>query len=236
MSYAFTPIATAEENILVSLFQASQAVVSVHAQIGAIVNDETQSVLIKETGQILTRRHITPVIHDRFGTGVLIHPSGLLVTNAHNVYKATRIVVTTSDQAQFAAEVLFVSPAEDLAILKIHSAGEHPYIPVGNSETIKLRDPVYSIGGSALIKNTFSEGRVKGIAKRKRASDKIGMIQVNFNIYGGDSGSPLLNRQGELIGLMTAADSKKSKVAFAIPSERIAAALREIERKKTSLS
>ncbi|MDD5672515.1 MAG: trypsin-like peptidase domain-containing protein, partial [Candidatus Omnitrophica bacterium] len=172
-----------------------------------------------------------PVMQTRAGGGFIIHPSGLIVTNAHTIMGAGRVLVTLFDQTKTEASVVKVVPDEDLALLQIKVPAKLPAIPLADSNQVQLDMRVFSVGSSQILKNTLSEGKITGIGMSKKMEKKekgyVGLIQASFDIYQGDSGSPLLNEKGELVGLMAAKAIFQRKVTYAIPSNKIAKAFEE---------
>lgn len=96
---------------------------------------------------------------------------------------------------------------------------------LADPESIKLGDPVYSVGSSELIKGSIANGRVIGIGRKNYddATNKsyVEMLKINFDIYQGDSGGPVLNQEGRLVGLLVAGSTKTGHLSLAIPSNKI---------------
>lgn len=204
-----TPAARAEQSILVDLLKSSEAIVWLTAETGVILKDESR---------------IAPVVHTRKGAGVIIRSDGLIVTNSHTVHKAGRVQVELQDGKKRAAKIVYNAPEYDLALVQMEIERSMPYLDIADSNQTKIRDKVYSIGGSDLLRNTISEGKVSAIGVRRgktKNEKKREFFQVTFNIYQGDSGSPIFNEDGKLLGIMTGAALKRNKVAYAIPSNRI---------------
>ncbi len=231
---AFVPPVPAETSILLSLMNSTQSVVSILSETGVLFGEEPKPVVHAETGAVLVQRSVRPVIHTRTGTGIILDGSGLVVTNAHVVQQAGRVTVTLFDESSHRAEIIHVIPDQDIAFLRILPT--RPLLPVSlaNSETVQLDDRVYTIGGSSLLKNTISEGVISGIGVHPSAKGnaaRIRFLRVTFNIYQGDSGTPLFDAEGRLIGIMIGAATEKNKVAYAIPSIMIIRALQENREK-----
>jgi len=229
-----TKILVAEQSVLVNLISTSQAVVSIEATTGTVYGDKPKAFIHKESGQLMVHRKMTPVVHTRKGTGMLIDSSGIIVTNAHTIIQANRIAVTLQDKSKYSASLVGILPEQDLAFLKINSENPLPFCELSDSNSIRLEDRVYSIGGSMILKNTISEGIISGIGVRKHqkpgAHQYVDLIQVNFDLYHGDSGSPLLNPDGKLLGIMAASAINRSKVAYAIPSNKIGFAIKKFSQ------
>lgn len=218
-----TPPVLSETSIIAELLANSEAVVSIKAETGAIYKDKPQAFIHKETGQLLVHRKFVPVVQTQNGSGVIIESSGLIAANAHTIFKAARITVTLYDNTSYPADILHVDLDLDLAFLQIHPPRSLRFLKLSNSDRIKLDERVYSIGGSSIIKNTISEGIVSGIGISKNAppNGKREFFRITFNLYQGDSGSPLLDERGNLLGIMSGAAINQDKAAYAIPSNKI---------------
>ncbi|MDQ3816458.1 MAG: trypsin-like peptidase domain-containing protein [Acidobacteriota bacterium] len=141
------------------------------------------------------------------GSGFFITESGVVVTNRHVVEGASQVAVTTSKGETLQSEALFVHPTKDLALIKL-KAGTYPYLRLADPRYVNVGADVVAIGspglpgGSQLLVNTVT----KGIVSAFRKSDNFGLlIQTDVNINHGNSGGPLLNLRGEIIGVNTLA-------------------------------
>jgi len=234
---ALTP-AWAETSILLSLMQTAQALVVVEAENAAVYGDDVRPLIDERTGAVLLHRRVHPVVQTRTGTGVILNPSGFIVTNAHTVQQAGRVSVTLYDNVKFQAELLFVVPQEDLALLKIDAGHPLPAVPLTDSDKAQLNAKVYTIGGSPLLRNTISEGTISALGVPRGQSglgENVKFLQVTFNIYQGDSGTPLLDADGRLLGIMMGAQTNQDRIAYAIPSNQIAKVVQDyIKQNKDS--
>jgi len=214
----------AETSILADLLKASEAVVHIEAE-------NTNQGIIKSQS---TAPRIVSGYATRQGTGILIDHSGVIVTNAHVVSHAEQIHVSTARGNRYNAKPLVLDTANDLCLLKIEAAQDFPFLRLADASAVTLQSKVYSIGGSALLKNTLSEGKVTGFAFSKqlkqipffkRKAKDIKLFQINMDLYPGDSGSPIFNSSGEVIGIISSAAQKKGKTTFVVPSNLIRAYL-----------
>lgn len=209
------------QSIIKSLLDTSKTIVFIQSETGGIAGGAAKPYLIKETGEILIARDVKGFKYDRVGAGVVIDPSGLILTNAHTVQQAGRITVTLHDQTQLGAELVHLAPDSDFALLKVHPNEPLPAIHFADSDGLDFDHIVYSIGNSELLKNTISEGKIIGFgqaqAGKKPGDPKYDMLEINFGLYKGDSGTPVMNNQGELLGFITAGRSN-TNVTYAIPS------------------
>jgi S1-C subfamily serine protease len=139
------------------------------------------------------------------GSGFFITESGVVVTNRHVVAGATQVAVTTSKGETLQSEALFVHPTKDLALIKL-KAGTYSYLRLADPRFVNVGSDVVAIGspglpgGSQLLVNTVT----KGIVSAFRKSDVYGLlVQTDVNINHGNSGGPLLNLRGDVIGVNT---------------------------------
>jgi serine protease Do len=160
------------------------------------------------------------------GTGFVVSAAeGLILTNKHVVTdEEAEYSVITNEGKKYEAEVLARDPFNDMAILKI-SAIDLPEIKLGDSDQIKLGESVIAIGNAlGEFRNTVTKGVISGISRRIEAGDNYGrlevledVIQTDAAINFGNSGGPLINLQGEVIGINTAISSQGQLIGFAIP-------------------
>ena len=173
------------------------------------------------------------------GTGFIIRSDGLILTNKHVVNDPkAEYTVYLKDGRKYVAKVLAIHPRDDLAVIKIN-ANNLPVIKLGDSDSIKLGQFAIVIGNVlGEFQNTVTFGVISGIDRNIVASDNEGnitrlqhMIQTDAAINFGNSGGPVLNLRGEVIGIATAMASDAQNVGFAIPINRAKKMLSEIEAK-----
>lgn len=154
------------------------------------------------------------------GTGVIIHPRGYVLTNYHVVQGVKRIEVTTSDRQKTTAKVLAHDPETDLAILKIDLPRELPTIRIGSSSDLMLAETVAAVGNAYGYEHTVTVGIVSQLGRTVQVNeDQVykNLIQTDASINPGNSGGPLLNLNGEMIGINVAVRIGAQGIAFAIP-------------------
>ena len=167
------------------------------------------------------------------GSGVIIDGArGLVVTNDHVVEGANSITVTLSDGREMPAEILGADPRYDLAVLKVKSPGALPELALAGSDDLMIGETVIAIGNPFGLSHTATTGvvsatgrTVPGGSGRAALND---LIQTDASINPGNSGGPLLNVNGDIIGINTAIHAQGEGLGFAIPSgqvKRIAARL-----------
>ncbi|RME60777.1 PDZ domain-containing protein [Candidatus Parcubacteria bacterium] len=159
------------------------------------------------------------------GSGFLVSEDGLIVTNKHVVLdKDASYTVFTNDGKKYKAKVLARDPVQDIAILKISGSG-FPILTLGDSDSVKLGQTAIAIGNAlGEFRNTVSVGVISGLSRSIVAGDggafveRIeGLIQTDAAINKGNSGGPLLNLRGEVIGINTAVVEGAQNIGFAIP-------------------
>jgi serine protease Do len=169
------------------------------------------------------------------GSGVIVRPDGLVVTNFHVVDKATSIEVITADKRQFAARVLVQDQRTDLAILKIDAPGENlPFIEIGDSDALEVGDFVLAIGNPFGVGQTVTSGIVSALARTvTNLTDLRSFIQTDAAINPGNSGGALITLDGKLVGINTAIISRGGGsvgIGFAIPAAMVASVTKAAEQ------
>jgi Do/DeqQ family serine protease len=158
--------------------------------------------------------------HTSLGSGVIIDgKKGLILTNAHVVQKTGTIKVMLKDELEFEASIVGVDPDSDLAVLKIDSANRLPAITMGSSDDLMIGETVIAIGNPFGFSHTVTTGVISAVNRSIRAEDRVyhDFIQIDASINPGNSGGPLLNINGDLIGINTAIYAKAQGIGFAIP-------------------
>jgi serine protease Do len=164
------------------------------------------------------------------GSGVVIHPDGYIITNAHVVQLAQEIRITGTDNTKYTARIISADPVRDLAVLKIDPAGGRrlPHLRLGRSDDLMVGETVVAIGNPMGLANTVTTGVISATDRTLEFDAKVkfeGLIQTDAPINPGNSGGPLLNVCGELIGINTAIRPNAQNIGFAIPVDAIASEL-----------
>jgi serine protease Do len=173
-----------------------------------------------------------PRAEQALGAGFLISPHGYIVTNHHVIAGASEIRVTMHDGRVYPAKLIGADPKADLAVLKIHTGQTLPFLKFGDSGKLVDGDWVMAIGNPFGLSFSVSAGIVSALHRDIRSGPFDNYIQTDAAINRGNSGGPLLNQKGEVIGIDTAIYSPAGGsvgIGFAIPSSMIqpvAAALR----------
>jgi len=154
------------------------------------------------------------------GSGVIINPKGYILTNAHVVSRATKINVTLSNKKEYQATVVGADVKSDLAIIKIDSKDKLPFARMGRSDDLLIGETIIAIGNPFGLSHTVTSGVISATRRSiKGPEDKIyhDFIQIDASINPGNSGGPLININGEVIGINTAIYQKGEGIGFAIP-------------------
>ncbi|MGD1999400.1 MAG: trypsin-like peptidase domain-containing protein, partial [Desulfobacterales bacterium] len=154
------------------------------------------------------------------GSGVILDGKrGLIITNAHVIANAGTIKVTLRDEREFEAEIVGADPDFDLAVLRIQSKALLPEVKMGSSDDLMIGETVIAIGNPFGFSHTVTTGVISAIDRSIRTDDRVfhEFIQIDASINPGNSGGPLLNINGELIGINTAIYAKAQGIGFAIP-------------------
>ena len=152
------------------------------------------------------------------GTGFIIDPDGFIVTNEHVIRDATIIRVKLADGRERRAELRGADAATDLALLKIEADGLIP-LDLGDSDAVRVGDAVIAIGNPVEYERTVTAGIVSAKGRKVYGKEPFeDFIQTDAAINRGNSGGPLLNAAGEVIGVNTAIRVDASGISFAVPS------------------
>jgi serine protease Do len=160
---------------------------------------------------------------ESLGSGVIIDPSGIVVTNDHVVSGASRILVTTSDGKEMEAEVLGADADNDLAVLKVEGKGLLRSVKVGTTSDLMIGETVIALGNPFGLSNTVTTGIVSAIHRTVQGEagrTYSDFIQTDAAINPGNSGGALVNVVGDLIGINTAIVGGANTIGFAIPIDR----------------
>jgi len=197
--------------------QASRAVVQVFSTGYALADEESESVGAKSTGLVTKQRSS--------GSGVIVDPTGYIVTNNHVVQNARRVRVQLSSAPERArtveAIVVGADREADLAVLKIDWPSPLPVLKIGDSEALKQGQIVLAFGNPLGLENSVSLGIVSSVGRQIRPDDPMTYIQTDASINPGNSGGPLLNADGEVVGIDTfifTQSGGSEGIGFAIPS------------------
>ncbi len=155
------------------------------------------------------------------GSGFAIDPDGKILTNNHVISGSSKIEVVLADQTQYTAEVLDRDPTNDLALILIKPKKKIPYLRLGDSEKLQVGQKVLAIGNPFRLAGTLTVGVVSAVGREINGENGRvldGLIQTDAAINHGNSGGPLLDSQGSVIGINTAIIGEGNLgIGFAMP-------------------
>ncbi len=160
------------------------------------------------------------------GSGVVVHADGYVVTNYHVVKGAQKIdLFFEKDPTTYPARLISFVESEDLALLELEADGPFPTVRMGTSSDLMAGERVVAIGNPHGQTHTVSTGIISGLHRDVQIPDQglffDDLIQTDASINAGNSGGPLLNIRGELIGINTAMNRAAENIGFAIPVDRV---------------
>jgi serine protease Do len=167
------------------------------------------------------------------GSGFIIDPSGIIVTNAHVIKDADMISVTLQDNTTLRAALIGASAIADLAVLKVSAVKPLPTVGFGDSHAIRVGEPVIAIGNPLGLGGSVTAGIVSALNRDILTSPYDDYIQTDASINHGNSGGPLFNLRGEVVGINTAlyapaGQSGSIGLGFAIPANDAQFVIRQL--------
>lgn len=162
------------------------------------------------------------------GSGVIVHPGGIIVSSSHVVAESDEIIAVMSDKREFPARIVALDKETDLAILMLDAQNvKLPYLPLARSTSLEVGDLVLAIGNPFGVGQTVTSGIVSALARgvgelSKKIPKSQAFIQTDAAINPGNSGGALVNMKGQLVGINAAIFSQSGGshgIGFAIPAE-----------------
>ncbi len=211
------------------------ATVKVVQQVGPSVVNITTERIIRTSSPFGRHSRIDPVFENFFqnffesrsrtvqslGSGVIFDRLGHVLTNEHVIARADRVRVTIADGREFDAELVGADPNNDLAVLKILTQETLPFSPPGTASDLMVGEPVIAIGNPFGFSNSVTTGVISATNRSVHTQGGRftfhGLLQTDALINPGNSGGPLLNANGELIGINAAIYAGAQGIGFAIP-------------------
>lgn len=213
------------EEVRQTVVQEGEAIADVAQKVGpSVVSIVTEQQATLRSSLYGTRTRTSQAA----GTGVIIDANGLVLTNKHVVAEGTSAVsVVTSDGVRYSeVQIIGRDPLNDLAILKVSNPSNFKPVTLGDSDKVRTGQKVIAIGNAlGQFQNTVTSGIISGIGRPINASDERGgsseqltnLFQTDAAINSGNSGGPLLNFNGEMIGINTAVAADAQNIGFSIP-------------------
>jgi serine protease Do len=165
------------------------------------------------------------------GTGIIVDQRGYIATNYHVVEGVKKITVTTADRETFIAELISHDSKTDLAIIKIDAHDTLPTIDIGSSNDLMPGETVVAVGNAYGYEHTVTCGIISALHRTVQVSDVQNyedLIQTDASINPGNSGGPLLNIDGEMIGINVAVRAGAQGIGFAIPADKALAIVADL--------
>jgi Do/DeqQ family serine protease len=176
-----------------------------------------------------------PTPRQSVGSGVIVSPSGYVVTNQHVVQRAESIQVTLADKRQFDARVIGTDESTDLAVIQLDTDTEFNALPLGDSDRVRVGDWVVAVGNPFRLTSTVTAGIVSALGRQVNIIDSSfrieDFIQTDAAINPGNSGGALVNLQGELVGINTAIATESGSYegyGFAVPSNLMRRVIKDL--------
>ncbi|HEY7474943.1 MAG TPA: trypsin-like peptidase domain-containing protein [Vicinamibacterales bacterium] len=166
--------------------------------------------------------------HEGSGSGFIIDTAGFILTNYHVIEGADRITITLGDGRVFKAELVGIDPAIDVALLRIPVNGPIPVAPLGDSDTLRVGEWVCAIGNPLGYVHSVTVGVVSFLGRKLFDQSLDAFIQTDAAISFGNSGGPLINSRGQVVGMTTAISAQASNIGFAIPIGQVVAVLPQL--------
>lgn len=239
-----SPEAMAANHPIALLAQAPAATSSTRSFVAAAVDRVGSAVVRIDTERTVTRSNADPFTNDPFfrrffgdsmmpqgpyeerlrgqGSGFIFSADGLVLTNAHVVDQADRVTVKLKDGRTFDGEVRGTDEVTDLAVVKISMGNDRlPIANLGNSDEVQVGDWAIAVGNPLGLDNTVTLGIVSTLNRSSAAAGipdkRLDFIQTDAAINPGNSGGPLLDAEGNVIGINTAIRANANGIGFAIP-------------------
>jgi len=162
------------------------------------------------------------------GSGFIIDADGFILTNYHVVEGADRVTVTLGDGRSLLATVVGIDPAIDVALLKVQAPAPLPVAVLGDSESLRVGEWVCAIGNPLGYVHSVTVGVVSFLGRKLFDQSLDAFIQTDAAISFGNSGGPLINSRGQVVGMTTAVSSQASNIGFAIPISQVIAVLPQL--------
>jgi len=169
-----------------------------------------------------------PVVRPQSGSGFVIEGDGLILTNYHVIQSAERIIVKFSDGRTLLARPVGVDPDTDIALIRVDGKN-FAVAPLGNSDVLRVGEWVCAIGNPLAYEHTVTVGVVSYLGRKLFDSSLDNYIQTDAAINFGNSGGPLINGRGEVVGINAAISQRASNIGFAVPINEASAILPQLK-------
>src|SRR2546429_6995581 len=173
----------------------------------------------------MPRNHDQNAPHRGAGSGFIIDADGSILTNNHVIDRAERIIVKLSDGRSLRARVIGTDPDTDVALIKIDGERGLPVAPLGDSSALRMGEWVCAIGNPLGYEHSVTVGVVSYLGRKLFDASLDDYIQTDAAINFGNSGGPLINSRGEVIGINAPISSRASNIGLAVPINSAASIL-----------
>src|SRR6185436_13866992 len=167
--------------------------------------------------------------HQGSGSGFIIDRQGFVLTNFHVIEDADRITVTLADGRVLKGDVVGTDPAIDVALLRVAASGPLEPAPLGNSDDLRVGEWVCAIGNPLGYVHSVTVGVVSFVGRKLFDASLDDYIQTDAAINFGNSGGPLINARGEVIGINSAISSRATNIGFAVPINQAIAIIPQLK-------
>lgn len=204
--------------------------------ISGVVNIRTRSARSRSTGQLDIYEYflggkIPQQSSTSIGSGLIIDNQGHILTNNHVIEGATAIdVLFANNREKVRARVIGRDPKTDLALLQVSPKSAQTSLTLGNSDALRIGDPVLAIGNPLGFSHTVTSGIISAKGRVIGAGPYDNFLQTDAAIHPGNSGGPLIDMRGEVIGINTAVSSEGQGIGFAIPSNMAKIVIRDLQK------
>jgi serine protease Do len=194
-----------------------------------VVNVRASKTLVA-TSLPLVRALVPKEVVSAVGSGVIVDPSGVIVTNNHIVEDSTQVTVSVSgDDREYTADVIGRDAQLDLAVLKVDADEPLPAAKLGNSSKLRVGDYVVAIGNPYGLEHTVTQGIVSARGRvLPGARPTVPLVQTDASINPGNSGGPLFDLDGRVVGINTAIVVGARGIGFAVPANVVRKALPQL--------
>ena len=220
------PSAARRTPLVLAVERARQAVVNINAQ------EVVRAAPADDPWQLFFGGRARDQVRTSLGSGFVFDERGFVLTNYHVVARGSRIQVSFDDGSDYTARVVGTDPGGDLAVLKIQGERKFPAAPLGVSSDLLLGEPTIAIGNPFGLNQSVSVGVVSALHRPVHAEGRsyYDFIQTDASINPGNSGGPLLNADGNVIGVCSAVLATGQGIGFAIPIDRALRVARELQK------
>jgi len=172
----------------------------------SLVDDFLDAVVIVNTGQSVA-------------SGLIVHPDGYIVTNHHVVADTEEGTVKTHSKKTYDYDVIAVSPEKDLALLKTNTKRSFDWLPLASSKEVKVGTKVVALGSPLGLDFTVTEGIVSAV--NRRSADGVDFVQIDVPVNPGNSGGPIVDISGNVIGITTSKIRGSEGIGFAVEADAV---------------